>query len=160
MKINEFIKKVNRNDRMEAEEVDGVITIYNDSDHEVIDIPNGATNLLEINFIESYSRYSFGKPSREYLSALIEEFLHTPIEDRFPEKEWYLCIGVNSKGHKVYLVRDYDAREIVTNINKDCMSPFTDRQVEELKKEFPKLAPAIDAMKEPVEDDNDNINAR
>lgn len=28
MKIDEFIEKVNRNDRMEAEEVDGVITIY------------------------------------------------------------------------------------------------------------------------------------
>ena len=84
---------------------------------------------------------------------LVDEFLHTPIEERFPEKEWYLCIGVNSKGHKVYLVRDYDAREIVTSINKDCMSPFTDRQVEELKKEFPKLAPSIDAMKEPAEDE-------
>lgn len=98
MKIDEFIEKVNRNDRMEAEEIDGVITIYNDSDHEVIDIPNGATNLLEINFIESYySRYSFGKPSREYLSALIEEFLHTPINERFPEKKYRVrLIGFNS----------------------------------------------------------------
>ena len=84
---------------------------------------------------------------------IVHRLIDTPVRERFPEKEWYLCIGVNSKGHKVYLVRDYDAREIVTNINKDCMSLFTDRQVEELKKEFPKLAPAIDAMKEPVEDE-------
>lgn len=153
MKIDEFIKKVNQNDRMTAKTANSVISIFDDSEHEVIDISCMATNLLEIDFTDSYSYYCFGKSSREYLSALIEEFLHTPIEDRFPEKEWYLCIGVNSKGHKVYLVRDYDAREIVTNINKDCMSPFTDRQVEELKKEFPKLAPSIDAMKEPAEDE-------
>ena len=110
MKIDEFIKKVNRNDRMEAEEVDGVITIYNDSDHEVIDIPNGATNLLEINFIDSYSRYNFGKPSCEYLSALIEEFLHTPINERFPEKKYRVrLIGFNSDNGRKYLTTEGDS---------------------------------------------------
>ena len=90
MKIGEFIKKVNQNDRMTAETVDSVIAICDDSDHELIDIPNDATNLLEIDFTYSYSYYCFGKSSREYLSALIEEFLHTPIEDRFSEKKYRL----------------------------------------------------------------------
>lgn len=151
MKIDEFIKKVNRNDRMEAEEVDGVITIYNDSDHEVIDIPNGATNLLEIDFIESYSRYNFGKPSREYLSALIEEFLHTPIKERFPEKKYRLRWIDEDDGDRNYLV--ITSGWYLTNIIDDKKAVFTESELEQLKRDAPRLAPAIDAMKEPVEGD-------
>ncbi|MGK4125667.1 hypothetical protein [Limosilactobacillus vaginalis] len=129
MKIDEFIEKVNRNDRMEAEEIDGVITIYNDSDHEVIDIPNGATNLLEIDFIESYSRYNFGKPSREYLSALIEEFLHTPIKERFPEKKYRVRLrGFNSDNGHQYLTTkktDGESRVFACALRTDLKQEFT-----------------------------------
>lgn len=151
MRINEFIKKVNRNDRMEAEEVDGVITIYNDSDHEVIDIPNGATNLLEIDFIESYSRYNFGKPSREYLSALIEEFLHTPINERYPEKKYRLRWIDEDDGDRNYLF--ITSGWYLTNMIDDKKAVFTESELEQLKRDAPRLAPAIDAMKEPVEDE-------
>lgn len=154
MKINELVKEVNSYFlSLKAIKRDDGILIISSNDEALLLVPEKATNFMEVHFYVDNQGMYFTKANREYLSVLIEEFLHTPINDRFPEKEWYLCIGVNSKGHKVYLVRDYDAREIVTNINKDCMSPFTDRQVEELKKEFPKLAPAIDAMKEPVEDE-------
>ena len=148
MRINEFIKKVNRNDRMEAEEVDGVITIYNDSDHEVIDIPNGATNLLEIDFIESYSRYNFGKPSREYLSALIEEFLETPIDERYPEKKYRLRWIDDTNGSKNYI-------ECPGYWSFEGLHPetFTEQELNDLKNKHPRLALAIDAMKEPVEDE-------
>lgn len=150
MKIDEFIEKVNRNDRMEAEEIDGVITIYNDSDHEVIDIPNGATNLLEIDFIESYSRYNFGKPSLEYLSALIEEFLHTPIKERFPGKKYRLRWVDDNDGTSNYL--DYLAGEWRLFANED-VHIFTETELQQLKINNPRFAPVIDAMKEPVEDD-------
>ena len=151
MRINEFIKKVNRNDRMEAEEVDGVITIYNDSDHEVIDIPNGATNLLEINFIESYSRYNFGKPSREYLSALIEEFLHTPINERFPEKKYRLRWITDDDGTPNYIHKLCGSWN--WNTNKRDTKTFTEKELQQLKINNPRFAPAIDAMKELVEED-------
>ena len=155
MKIDEFIEKVNRNDRMEAEEIDGVITIYNDSDHEVIDIPNGATNLLEINFIESYSRYNFGKPSREYLSALIEEFLHTPINERFPEKKYVLSAMRYVEGPvaiKQYVTSLQASGDYVTFDfgNKENAEKWTDKELHNLSQWFPQKA--IDAMKEPVEE--------
>lgn len=156
MKIDEFIEKVNRNDRMEAEEIDGVITIYNDSDHEVIDIPNGATNLLEINFIESYSRYNFGKPSREYLSALIEEFLHTPINERFPEKKYVLSAMRYVEGPvaiKQYVTRLQAGGDYVTFDfgSKENAEKWTDEELSNLSQWLPREA--IDAMKEPVEED-------
>lgn len=155
MRINEFIKKVNRNDRMEAEEVDGVITIYNDSDHEVIDIPNGATNLLEIDFIESYSRYNFGKPSREYLSALIEEFLETPIDERFPEKKYrlmamrYVEVPVAIKQYVTDLQASGDYMAFCFGSKENAVK-WTDKELRNMSQWFPQKA--IDAMKEPVEE--------
>ena len=141
---------------MEAEEIDGVITIYNDSDHEVIDIPNGATNLLEINFIESYSRYNFGKPSREYLSALIEEFLHTPINERFPEKKYVLSAMRYVEGPvaiKQYVTRLQAGGDYVTFDfgSKENAEKWTDEELSNLSQWLPREA--IDAMKEPVEED-------
>ena len=152
MKTKEFIEKVNENERMEAEEVDGVIAIYNDSDLAVVEIPCDATNLLEIKFVENYYLYSFGKSSREYLSALIEEFLHTPVEERFPEKKYRLrwIDDRNRKANYVYL--DMDATWHMITL-KNFADTFTESELEQLKKYNPHLAPAIDAMKEEVKDD-------
>ncbi|QLQ60963.1 hypothetical protein HHK02_06965 [Limosilactobacillus reuteri] len=158
MKIKEFIEKVNENERMEAEEVDGVIAIYNDSDLAVVEIPCDATNLLEIKFVENYYLYSFGKPSREYLSALIEEFLHTSIKERFPEKKYVLSAMRCAEG-PVPVKQYVDAMNIsannvefhfgFANEKADAME-FTQKKLDSLSDFFPKAA--IDAMKEPMED--------
>lgn len=161
MKIKEFIEKVNENERMEAEEVDGVIAIYNDSDLAVVEIPCDATNLLEIKFVENYYLYSFGKSSREYLSALIEEFLHTPVEERFPEKKYCLEAvrhysgPIAEKGYvkNVVCKSDYSGFEY-----SPVPFEFTEKELETMKKNDPVLAPAIDAMKEPAEDKDDEAD--
>ena len=162
MKIKEFIEKVNENERMEAEEVDGVIAIYNDSDLAVVEIPCDATNLLEIKFVENYYLYSFGKPSREYLSALIEEFLHTSIKERFPEKKYRLRWIDDSDCSKNYIglhrptvnypIIDWYITSTTDNKLNNYHELWTESELEQLKKDNPHLAPAIDAMKEPVED--------
>ena len=153
MKIKEFIEKVNENERMEAEEVDGVIAIYNDSDLAVVEIPCDATNLLEIKFVENYYLYSFGKSSREYLSALIEEFLHTPVNKRFPEKKYRLR-WIDDKLGKTFLGfnNQWTEKFWSTYGVPTSNTIFTESELEQLKKDNPHLAPAIDAMKEPAED--------
>ena len=162
MKIKEFIEKVNENERMEAEEVDGVIAIYNDSDLAVVEIPCDATNLLEIKFVENYYLYSFGKSSREYLSALIEEFLHTPVNKRFPEKKYRLRWIDDSDCSKNYIglhrptvnypIIDWYITSTTDNKLNNYHELWTESELEQLKKDNPRLAPAIDAMKEPEED--------
>lgn len=155
MKIDELVAKLNELKSLRAEKKSDGILIYSkqSTDYDFFfSLAYKNESLADVGF--DWDCLKSVEPADLHKALnLVDCFIHTPINERFPEKEWYLCIGVNSKGHKVYLVRDYDAREIVTNINKDCMSPFTDRQVEELKKEFPKLAPSIDAMKEPAEDE-------
>ena len=158
MKIKEFIEKVNENERMEAEEVDGVIAIYNDSDLAVVEIPCDATNLLEIKFVENYYLYSFGKSSREYLSALIEEFLHTPVEERFPEKKYRLR-WIDDKLGKTFLGFNKWTEKFWSTYGVPTSNTiFTESELEQLKKDNPRLAPAIDAMKEPAEEKDDEAD--
>lgn len=162
MKIDEFIEKVNQDDRMYAETIDGVITIYDDSEHEVLDIPCNATNMLEIVYLTSYSIHSFGKTSREYLSALTEEFLHTPIEERFPEKKYVLSAMRYVEGPiaiKQYVTAYQSSGDYVTFDfgSKENAREYTDEDLHNMFQWFPKEA--IETMKEPVEDNDDNINA-
>ena len=90
MKIDELVEKINVHDGMLAEEADKVIVIGTSNNMGIFSIPKDATNFIEIDtWVTSNSLY-WKKADREYLSALIEEFLHTPIKERFPERKYYL----------------------------------------------------------------------
>lgn len=159
MKIKEFIEKVNENERMEAEEVDGVIAIYNDSDLAVVEIPCDATNLLEIKFVKNYYLYSFGKSSREYLSALIEEFLHTSIKERFPEKKYRLVVKRENPFCPKYvsnIITELNGIGFDLSIDEKEARIFSEKELNQIKEREPSLAPSIDAMKEPAEDKTDD----
>ncbi|WP_295731689.1 hypothetical protein [uncultured Limosilactobacillus sp.] len=158
MKIDEFIEQVNQNDRMYAEKVDGVVAIYDDSEHEVLDIRFDATNLLDINYFINNFGSCFGKPSREYLSALIEEFLHTPIKERFHEKKYVLSAMRYVEGPiaiKQYVTGYQPSGDYVTFDfgSKENAREYTGDDLHIMSQWFPKEA--VDAMKEPVEDDNE-----
>ena len=92
MKINEFIEKVNDNDTMRAKEVDKRIVIGTPNNMGIFSIPEDATNFIEIDTWATSNSLYWKKADREYLSSLIEEFLHTPIKERFPEKKYRLAI--------------------------------------------------------------------
>ena len=112
-------------------------------------IPEDATNFIEIDTLATSNSLYWKKEDREYLSALIEEFLHTPVKERFPEKK-YCLRWIDDHDHcKNYLdlssdgVWDFVVDEIDAEI-------FTESELEQLKTDNPHLAPAIDAMKEEV----------
>lgn len=134
MEIDKFIKKVNQNDRMYAETVDGVVAIYDDSEHEVLDIACDATNWLDINYFINSFGSCFGKASREYLSALIEEFLHTPIKERFPEKKYRLRWFDDDNGAKNY-VKFKNGEWCFYDIHFSD-AQYTNKELEQLKKEI------------------------
>ena len=91
------------------------------------------------------------KEDREYLSALIEEFLHTPVKERFPEKK-YCLRWIDDHDHcKNYLNLNSDGVWDFVDDEIDAVI-FTESELEQLKTDNPHLALAIDAMKEPVED--------
>ena len=149
MEIKEFIEKVNEHDGMRAKKVYKRIAIGTPNNMGIFSIPEDATNFIEIDTWATSNSLYWKKEDREYLSALIEEFLHTPVKERFPEKKY--CLR---------WIDDHDHCKNYLNLNSDGVWDFVDDEIdaviftesalEQLKTDNPHLAPAIDAMKEPV----------
>ena len=83
---------------------------------------------------------------------VIQRLLDTPVEERFPEKKYRLR-WINDQGRrKNYLNLSSDGAWVFMD-NEIYAEVFTESELEQLKKDNPHLAPAIDAMKEEVKDD-------
>lgn len=153
MKIDEFIEKVNDHDGMRARKTDECIVIGTPNNMGIFNIPEDATNFIEIDTWATSSSLYWKKPDREYLSALIEEFLHTPIKERYPENKYHLRWINDDNGTSNYLCIFGGTWD--WSLTKRSADVFTEKELQQLKINNPKLAPAIDAMKEPVEDNED-----
>lgn len=151
MKIDEFIEKVNERDGMRAKKTAEGIGIGTPNNIGIFNIPEDATNFIEIDTWATSNSLYWKKPDREYLSALIEEFLHTPINERFPEKKYRLRWITDDDGTLNYIHKLCGSWN--WNTNKRDTKTFTEKELQQLKINNPRLAPAIDAMKEPVEGD-------
>ena len=151
MKIDELVEKVNERVGMEAKETDEGIVLGTPNNMGIFIIPEDATNFIEIETWATSNSLYWKKPDREYLSALIEEFLHTPINERFPEKKYRLRWLDDDGGNPNYA--DYLHGTWFWETNKDDAKIYTEKELQQIKKNNPMLAPAIDAMKEPVEDE-------
>ena len=154
MKIKEFIEKINELDGMRARKTnEGIlIGIPSELSHglNIYCIPEDATNFIEIDAGATSNSLYWKKSDREYLSALIEEFLHTPIKERYPENKYHLRWINDDNGTSNYLCNFGGTWD--WSITKRSADVFTEKELQQLKINNPKLAPAIDAMKEPVED--------
>lgn len=152
MKINELVKEVNSYFlSLKAIKRDDGILIISSNDEALLLVPEKATNFMEVHFYVDNQGMYFTKANREKLSALIDEFLETPIKERFQEKKYRLRWVADKDGDSNYLALS-DNIWILFNY-ESYGSTFTEKQLQQLKINNPKLAPAIDAMKEPVEDD-------
>ena len=154
MEIKKFIEKVNEHDGMRAKKVYKRIAIGTPNNMGIFSIPEDATNFIEIDTWATSNSLYWKKEDREYLSALIEELLHTPVEERFPENKYRLRwfddeLGETFLGFSNGLVKNYWSTSHAPTSN----TIFTESELEQLKKDNPRLAPAIDAMKEPVEEE-------
>ena len=148
MKIDEFIEKVNERDGMRAKKTAEGIVIGTPNNIGIFNIPEDATNFIEIDTWATSNSLYWKKPDREYLSALIEEFLHTPIKERFSEKKYRLRWIDDTNGSKNYIeCPDYWSFE---GLHPET---FTEQELNDLKNKHPRFALAIDAMKEPAEDE-------
>ncbi|WP_418292585.1 hypothetical protein, partial [Limosilactobacillus vaginalis] len=108
-------------------------------------------NFIEIDTWATSNSLYWKKPDREYLSALIEEFLHTPIKERFPEKKYRLRWFDDDDGNPNYA--DYSHGTWFWETNKDNVKTYTEKELQQLKINNPRFTPAINAMKELVEDE-------
>lgn len=150
MKIDEFIKEVQEYDGLDADkDENGNIDIYY-GDDVIIVIPSKSKTWFDIQYaVDSFDEYLFPSAKR-FLSEKINTLFKTPIKDRFPEKKYRLRWITDDDGTPNYVHKLCGSWN--WNTTKRDTKTFTESELEHLKKENPKLAPAIDAMKEPVEE--------
>lgn len=87
---------------------------------------------------------------------VIQRLLDTPVEERFPEKKYRLRwiddeLGETFLGFSNGLIKNYWSTFNAPTSN----TIFTESELEQLKKDNPRFAPAIDAMKEEVKGNED-----
>ena len=136
MKIDEFIEKVNERDGMRAKKTAEGIVIGTPNNIGIFNIPEDATNFIEIDTWATSNSLYWKKPDREYLSALIEEFLHTPINERYPEKKYRVrLIGFNSDNGRQYLTTEGDSlnsKFFACALRSDLKQEFTMNEINQL----------------------------
>ncbi len=164
MTTEELIKKLKENKRVDVAvimAIDGVkrLVILNDMSRSLFRIPTTATNWLDLEVVDSQLiADSLGTKSRKYVSAQISEYLDTPLDKRESVKKY-----------RLKAIRHYTGPVVETGYVKEVVckrdysgfkySPvpfeFTEQELKTMKYNEPVLAPAIDAMKEEVKDDED-----
>lgn len=149
MKIDEFINSVIAvNSLTNAYKYPNEIKVVYKS-RTIVNVPYDAKNMFDCLF----KNQDLEVPAyiKAQLTIIINKFLRTPIKERFPEKKYRLRWIDEDDGDRNYLV--INSGWYLTNIIDDKKAVFTESELEQLKRDAPRLAPAIDAMKEPVEDD-------
>lgn len=155
MTTDELVERLNKNERVIARRKEGKVVVCNDGGNPVVAIDDQATNIFELDWRCRIPYINFGKPSREYITAQIEEYLQTPIEEREAEKKYYLL--ARSGGSWPYMKARYVTR-ITTQVDRAAFDygtnpiVFTEKELSTIKRIDPVLAPAIELMKVPAEE--------
>lgn len=132
MKIDEFIKKVNQVKGTVASRKNDDIMVGSEGRELIYQIPEDATNFIEIETWVTSNRLYWTKPDREYLSTLIEEFLHTPVKERFPGKKYTVQVFPVDDG---YLNMDDNGYVCTDDIDQICgtRTQFTQQEIDSFK---------------------------
>lgn len=105
--------------------------------------------------------YSITPKDLARVMDVIQRLLDTPIKERFPEKKYLLVIKRENPFCPKYvsnIITELNGIGFDLSIDEKEARIFSEKELNQIKKREPSLAPSIDAMKEPAEgktDDND-----
>lgn len=126
----------------------------------VLIVPYEAKTIFDCYFVNPHIKLPADVKAQ--ISGIIGKFLRTPVKERFPEKKYRLRWIDDSDCSKNYIglhrptvnypIIDWYITSTTDNKLNNYHELWTESELEQLKKDNPRLAPAIDAMKEPVED--------
>lgn len=160
MKIDEAVKFINGTNTAFAEVEDGDLIIFEHnrvSDDWFLRFPTKAKTWRSI--IDDEDCLTDVEPQDlARVMDVIQRLLDTPVEERFPEKKYRLVAKRETSFHPKYvsnIITGFD--ELVFDLSEDEKEAriFSEKELNQIKKHEPSLAPAIDAMKKEVKDDED-----
>ena len=149
MKINEFVNSVRavKNSTDAYMYPNEIKVVY--KSRTIVNVPYDAKNMFDCLF----KNQDLEVPAyiKAQLTIIINKFLRTPIKERFPEKKYRLRWITDDDGTPNYIHKLCGSWN--WNTNKRDTKTFTEKELQQLKINNPRFAPAIDAMKELVEED-------
>lgn len=152
MKTKELIKRLNQLKVVHAEIVDsGEIYVYNHFNSPVLTMRKDNRIWLDVD-VQSYNSAKWPYKIRAMVEAWVEEYLNTPVDKRGDEKKYRLRWLDDADGSKNYLVGNGDWQLTDWETASDV---FTEAALKKIKRQNPRLASAIDAMKEEVHDNDE-----
>lgn len=159
MKIDEAVSRIESTSKsIFAWEREGYIHIAFNT-FTVLVVPYEAKTMFDCHFVNPH--IELPADVKAQISGIIGKFLRTPIKERYPDKKYRLRwidykhdIGDSFDSPETYLGRASDdcGGTYWTTYSIDGAETFTESELNQLKKDNPDLAPAIDAMKEPAEE--------
>lgn len=163
MKINEFIKRVNKLFYAEYSYDSNTIYVYR-TEQDMCDenkCDDGTYYFMSVKACDNRFYPFFDSDwmpedvrGLSLLFSLLRELEETPVEDRFPKKEYRLRWINNKDGTSKYIDRGSDGNWDMWG-DKNSIETFTESEIEQLKKDNPRFASVIDIMKEEVKDNED-----
>ena len=90
---------------------------------------------------------------RDKIADLIDQYIATPVKERFPEKKYRLVVKRETSFHPKYvsnIITGFDELVFDLSIDEKEARIFSEKELNQIKKREPSLALAIDTMKEEV----------
>lgn len=161
MKIDEFIKKVRKYAYVREDNGRVFICDIFFTGEDNFDFHNRWFLSLQTDEVNLKANYDWGCledvniNDLRIILSLVKELQDTPAKDRFPEKEYYLVANRELKQYGTNAMKYVNC--IYNGSNEFSLeygepAKFSERELGNIKKLCPFIAPAIDAMKEPVEE--------
>ncbi|MCZ3746544.1 hypothetical protein L2520_03785 [Limosilactobacillus vaginalis] len=151
MKLDEFIKKVNAMKGFKAGVLDGGIYVSSHNQpltNYVFCFYKKARAYGEADYDLDCLPIDYEPEDLFRLFDLIHDYIKTPIKERFPEKKYRLRWLNDDDGDPNFMTKGMCGIWGVDSVEDS----FTESELDKFKRDHPRLAPAIDAMKEPVEE--------
>lgn len=85
---------------------------------------------------------------------VVQRLICTPVNERFPEKTYRLVVKRETSFHPKYvsnIITGFNELVFDLSIDEKEARIFSEKELNQIKKREPSLAPSIDAMKEEVE---------
>lgn len=162
MKINEFIKRVNKIFYAEYSYDSNTIYVYKTEQDMCDENKDGDDTYYFMSVKVCDKKFSlFFDPDwmpedvkgLSLLFSLLRQLEDTPVKDRFPEKRYRLRWLDDKDGTPEYIDFDSNAGWNMWG-DKNATNTFTESQLDQLKRDHPLFASVIDIMKEPVEEED------
>lgn len=151
MKINEAVDKINELETVYAKHVNDCLFVFGVEGSQFAYIEDGQKEISAAGFDTGMCN-DVSLSDMAKVAQIIQELVDTPVEQRKPEKEYYLYFA--SVGKYVCQIFSHDAiyNGTVLGFHFGPKAVFSESRLAYLKRIYPELKSAIDEMKVPVEE--------